>query len=63
MLISFVIIGTIVFTLFLIKINLNYQFKKTVKTLLSESKPIPGQKFSSQCMNHESLLQYYVTPT
>jgi hypothetical protein len=45
MLISFVIIGTIVFTLFLIKINLNYQFKKTVKTLLSESKPIPGQRF------------------
>jgi len=51
MLILLVILGTIALSLFLVKINLNYQFKKTVSKLLSESKSVLSQRFKPNELN------------
>jgi hypothetical protein len=46
MLILFAIIGTIIFSLILVKLNLNYQFNKAVRTLLADAKSAPRHKYN-----------------
>ena len=46
MLILFVILGAIALVFVIGKLNLTYQFNNEVKTLLAQSKPVPGQKFN-----------------
>lgn len=46
MLITLYILGTLVSIFLIGKANLSFQFKKQVKTLFSESKPIVGKTFS-----------------